>query len=147
VRASRPALRPIAFAKNAATGAFAGSIASGIQTPAVRSGNPKSAGMTPITTVMTPFMSIDWPTMPGSLANFERHSPSLRISTGVEPGLPSSSVNVRPRAADTPRTGKNVGETAIPSIRSGSPFTTRLPTFGRCSATSASVFDRSRYNR
>jgi hypothetical protein len=73
------------------------------------SGKLKVAGITPTTSVGTPLKVIERPTMLRSAPNLRSHSPCDRTATGAAPETPSCSMNQRPIAGCTPRTGASEG--------------------------------------
>ncbi|MCG3160997.1 MAG: hypothetical protein JMDDDDMK_02110 [Acidobacteria bacterium] len=86
----------------------------------------KSAGITPTTVVSLPFRISLRPMICGSPPNRRCHKPKLSATTRAAPGLPSSSVKVRPIIGFTPRTLKRLGVAICDGISSGSPPLVRL---------------------
>ena len=94
---------------------------------AARLGNSNPGGMTPITTLRTPFSVTSRPITEGSALKWTRHNGSLSTTVGSAPLPASSSVKVRPSAGATPSTAKNSLVTLPALTSTGSAAPARLP--------------------
>src|SRR4051812_18121160 len=91
-----------------------------------RGGNPKSGGMTPMSSRGIPSRTTLRPRMEGSAPNTERQSRSLMMRVAAAPTASSPGANRRPIAGLTPSAGSTSAVIDAPSSRSGSPPPTRV---------------------
>ena len=90
--------------------------------------NVNVSGSTPTTVYRSSFSSSSRPTMPSTPPGCRLANVQLRTVTRLRPGVPSSSVKSRPRAADAFSTVKNDGVTFIDATPSApAPWPTRNP--------------------